>query len=192
MEQGPQTDFTEFRIVSEVISEPSTTKAAVIMAWTCLCHDRTTERNPFLGMSWCSSKPVMQLPKIPRTCCSRIPCGTPLAITWFSILFPERPSCFLPFPSSNALRHCAACPKFSWRTPASPSKRKAIPTPGAQSWELELIESVESVAYLEYNDFLWETFPGDFRMLYCLAFSHPIALGHNTAFVQVVPFAHLM
>ncbi len=176
---------------SDVMSEPSTTKAAVIMAWTCSCHDCTSERSPFFRISPCPSKRVMQLPQIPSTCYPRIPCDAlTLAVTWFSI-----PSCFLPFPSSNAIRR-AACPKFSWRTPASPNKRKAIPTPGAQSWELEPVESVESVEYLEYNDFLWETFPGDFRILYCLAFSHPtffgIALGHNTAFVRVVPLAHSM
>ena len=136
MEQGPQTDFTEFRIVSEVISEPSTTKAAVIMAWTCSCHDRTTERNPFFGSVHVLANVSCNFQKSPVLVAHAF-LVILILLSYNLILHPLSgkvqllPS--LPFPSSNALRHCAACPKFSWRTPASPSNRKAIPTPGAQS-----------------------------------------------------------
>ena len=141
MEQGPQTDFTVFRIFvrGDIWAKHHKSRCNngldMLVPWP---HNR---KKPFFWISPCSSKRVMKLPKIPRTCCSRIPCDTPLAITWFSILFPERPSCFLPFPSHHQMP-CATAP------PVQNSLGGHLPHPAIARQFQHLGRRVESLNWL--------------------------------------------
>ena len=62
------------------------------------------------------------------------------------------------------LTKACTCPKFSWRTPASPSKRKAMPTPGScnrsnrltQTWQCAMTMHDNAWQCMTMHDNAWQ------------------------------------